>query len=109
MPGKKLIEVSQFGDFPTTNKSADATEAMQKTIDAAAEAGSGAVAYFPPGTYYISKALQVKGSDFWVSGANDLATMIKWNAEDEATSEGMIQVGHNAQSLLSDSQHMWQC
>ena len=100
MPGKNVIEISQFGDFPTTNKSADATEAMQKTIDAAADAGSGAVAYFPPGTYYISKALQVKGTNFYVSGANDLATMIKWNGEDEVTSEGMLQVRSVARVFL---------
>ena len=92
MPGKKLIEISQFGDFPTNNKTADATDAMQKTIDAAAAAGNGALAYFPSGTYLVSKPLQVKGRNFWVSGANDLGTMIKWIGSEEVSDKGMISV-----------------
>ena len=99
----KVIEVSQFGPFPSNNKSLDATDAIQQTIDAAAAAGQGAVAYFPAGTYWISKPLQVKGKDYWISGANALATMFKWGPQPpEVSDSGMINVAAGAQVVLEE-------
>jgi hypothetical protein len=100
VPGKEVIDVSQFGSFPSSNKSADATQAMQKTIDAAAAAGNGALAYFPPGTYRISQTLHVSGKDFWVSGSNDLATMIRWIGAEEVSAAGMIAVGAGSSGVV---------
>jgi hypothetical protein len=99
----KVIEVSQFGPFPSNNKSLDATDAIQQTIDAAAAAGQGAVAYFPAGTYWISKPLQVTGKDYWISGANALATMFKWGPQPpEVSDSGMINVAAGAQVVLEE-------
>jgi hypothetical protein len=99
----QVIEVSQFGPFPSSNKSLDATNAIQQTIDAAAKAGKGAVAYFPPGTYWISKPLQVNGKDYWISGANALATMFKWGPQPpEVSDSGMINVAAGTQVWLEE-------
>lgn len=99
----KVIEVSQFGPFPSNNKSLDASDAIQQTIDAAAAAGKGTVAYFPPGTYWISKSLRVKGKDYWISGANALATMFKWGPKSPEVSDlGMINVAGGTQVWLEE-------
>lgn len=96
-----VIEISKFGPFPSRNKSLDATDAVQQTIDAAAKASDGAVAYFPPGFYYISKTITVSGTDFWVSGGNSLATVFQWRGDSEPSS-GMISVAAGSQVHLEE-------
>jgi hypothetical protein len=65
-------------DFGAANDGAtDSTDAVQATIDAARAHGAGAMAYFPNGTYAISRPIDIHGSDYVVSG-NGSATHFRW-------------------------------
>jgi hypothetical protein len=55
----------------------DDTEAIQKTIDAAAAASHDAIAYLPAGTYPTSRALRIMGRDYFVGGSG-WATRLIW-------------------------------
>lgn len=51
------------------NGVADDTAAIQKTIDAAAAASEGAIAYLPTGHYVITSTLRISGKNFFVGGS----------------------------------------
>ena len=66
-PGGKVFDVVRdFGADVTGGK--DASDALQKAIDAAREEGGGAVVYLPSGQYKLSRTLQVTGSDYSICG-----------------------------------------
>lgn len=48
---------------------ADDTAALQKAIDAAREAGKGAMAYLPTGRYIVSQSLRIGGRDYTFGGS----------------------------------------
>jgi hypothetical protein len=56
---------------------ADDTTAIQKTIDAAAAASGGAIAYLPTGRYLITSTLRITGEDFFVGGSG-WCTQLIW-------------------------------
>eukprot|EP01047_Picozoa_sp_COSAG01_P027037 COSAG01_NODE_1768_length_9274_cov_3.118583_8_plen_1187_part_00 len=62
----KIYDVTAFG--ANGSHAGDDTTAIQAAIDAAANAGDGAMAYLPSGTYHINKTLEIKGKNFWVAG-----------------------------------------
>ncbi len=66
--------------FPEIGKGLDDTKLVQAIIDSASAAGNNAVAYFAPTTQgiSISKAIQVKGSNFSIVGQGVHSTF-KWH------------------------------
>ena len=64
-PGK-VFEISQFLSTGV-GENVDVTAAVQATIDAAANAGNGAVAYFPSGSYPTTSSIKVSGKGTSVS------------------------------------------
>ena len=63
LPGKVFDAVRDFG---APHAPDDASEAIQKAIDAARSCGKGAVAYLPQGTYSVAKTLHVTGGKAYV-------------------------------------------
>ncbi len=63
LPTKVFDAVKDFGGGKGDN-----TKAVQKTIDAARNWGRGAVAWFPPGRYRISKTIEITGRDYFIAG-----------------------------------------
>ena len=59
------------------NGNADDTTAIQRCINAAKNAGHGAMAYLPSGVYKITRTLVMDGADYRVGGAGD-ATALQW-------------------------------
>jgi len=54
----------------------DDTDAVQQAIDAAREAGHGALAYFPTGKYVVSRTIQVTGADYTVGGTGFRCSLV---------------------------------
>jgi len=59
----------------------DDTVALQATLDAARQAGQGAVAYLPTGRYLLSRTLTVTGRDYSVEGSGFRCALI-WRGQD---------------------------
>ncbi|MBM4091529.1 MAG: hypothetical protein FJ276_19195 [Planctomycetes bacterium] len=75
LPGKTVDAKRDFG--AKGDGKADDTQAVQATIDAAREHGNRALAYFPAGTYNITRTLQVHGRNYSLGGAG-LETTLRW-------------------------------
>ena len=67
VPGKIFDAVREFG--AVGNGRSDDTAAIQAAIDAARQAGHGAIAYLPAGRYLVSRTLAVTGSDYTLGGS----------------------------------------
>ncbi|MBU0606591.1 MAG: hypothetical protein KKI08_01840, partial [Armatimonadetes bacterium] len=80
-PGRLFDARQDFG--AKGDGKADDTAALQATIDAAREAGQGALAYLPQGRYVISKTLRVTGRDYTFGGAGFRCTLLWRGAPDE--------------------------
>ena len=72
----KIFDVTTFG--ANESHADDDTVGIQAAIDAAANAGDGAMAYLPAGQYHINKTLEITGKDFWVGGSG-LASSIAYS------------------------------
>jgi hypothetical protein len=59
------------------NGAADDTVAIQKTINAAAAASGGAIAYLPTGRYVITSTMRIAGTNFFVGGSG-WCTKLVW-------------------------------
>lgn len=66
-PGQVFDAVQDFG--ARGDGQTDDTAALQATIDAARQAGQGAVAYLPTGHYLLSRTLTITGRDYSVEGS----------------------------------------
>lgn len=80
----------------------DATSAIQNCINAAKNAGGGAVAYIPRGIYKISSTLNITGSNYTVSGCG-YRTEIRWYG---GTTGTMISVVDPQQVRVTNF-HIW--
>ncbi|MGI6417770.1 MAG: glycosyl hydrolase family 28-related protein [Thermoguttaceae bacterium] len=67
----------------------DDTEAIQGAIDAARQAGRGAIAYLPTGRYVVSKTLSLTGRQYTVGGSGFRCGLI-WRGE---AGRPMIEIG----------------
>jgi len=67
VPGRVFDAVRDFG--AQGDGQADDTAAIQGAIDAARQAGRGAIAYLPTGRYVVSQTLAVTGRDYWFGGS----------------------------------------
>jgi len=67
VPGRVFDAVADFG--AKANGQADDTAAVQAAIDAARQAGRGALAYLPTGRYAVSQSLLLTGRDYTVGGS----------------------------------------
>jgi hypothetical protein len=79
LPGKVLDAQRDFsaaGDGKT-----DDTDALQNLINAAREAGNGAIAYLPTGKYKISRSLEITGGNYFVGGSGLRSNLI-WDGEE---------------------------
>ncbi len=76
MPGKVFDAVRDFGAGQ-----GDSTAAVQATIDAARKHGRGAIAYFPPARYRITRTLDVTGSDYCIGGTGAYSEF-QWAGEE---------------------------
>lgn len=54
----------------------DDTEAIQKAIDAARDAGHGALAYLPSGAYKLTRSLRVSGGGYRVGGSGFITRLL---------------------------------
>ncbi len=73
--GKIFDLVRDFGADPTA--ATDATDALQQALDAAREAGGGAVVYLPGGQYKLTRTLQITGGDYSLCGTG-FRTILNW-------------------------------
>ncbi len=71
----QIFDAKTFG--AVGNGSTDDTVAVQKCIDEARKAGNGAIAYFPKGTYRVTKTLNVYGGNYTIGGAGSFYTFIR--------------------------------
>jgi lysophospholipase L1-like esterase len=78
LPGKVFDAVTDF-DAKGDGKNDD-TAAIQATIDAARQAGSGAIAYLPTGRYVASKTLSLVGRDYMLGGSGFRCGLV-WRGE----------------------------
>jgi hypothetical protein len=67
VPGKVFDAVRDFG--AKGDAKTDDTAAIQAAIDAARQAGHGAIAYLPTGRYVVSKPLWIAGHDYTFGGS----------------------------------------
>ncbi|MEI6424880.1 MAG: glycosyl hydrolase family 28-related protein, partial [Lentisphaerota bacterium] len=79
VPSKIFDAKRDFG-AKGDNKTDD-TEAIQKTIDAARAHSKDALAYLPSGSYYVSKTLEISGSNYRFGGASEYSR-IDWKGAD---------------------------
>jgi len=77
-PGRVFDAVADFG--AKGDGQGDCTEAIQRAIDAAREAGDGAVAYLPTGPYVVSRPLRITGGGYSVSGSG-FGCKLLWRGE----------------------------
>lgn len=75
LPGPVFDARRDFGAHG--NGVADDTVTIQKTIDAAAAASGGAIAYLPTGRYAITSTLRIAGTNFFVGGSG-WCTKLVW-------------------------------
>jgi len=80
------------------NGMADDTEAIQRTIDAAAAAGNDAVAYLPSGSYVLTRPLSITGRNYFVGGSG-WGTKLAWKGADGGT---MVEVRDPQDVVLED-------
>jgi hypothetical protein len=80
------------------NGQADDTIAVQRTLDAAAGAAGGAIAYLPTGNYIITNTLRVTGKNYFVGGSG-WATKLIWKGPEAGV---MIEVRDAQQVTLED-------
>lgn len=73
-PGRVLDARRDFGARGAGGT--DDTQAIQRTIDAAASAAGGAIAYLPTGRYVITDTLRITGRDFMVGGTGWCSQLI---------------------------------
>lgn len=75
----------------------DDSDAVQRTIIAAAQHGRGAIAYLPRGFYRLSKTINIAGGDYYVGGAGAAhgITTITWSGD-----------AHGPVFLVSDPQNV---
>jgi hypothetical protein len=78
VPGKVLDAVTDFG--AKADGKSDDTAAIQTAIDAAKQAGQGAIAYLPTGRYLVSKTLSVTGRDYTLGGSGFRCGLV-WRGE----------------------------
>jgi len=71
----QVFDVKTFGAIG--NGTTDDTKAVQDCIDAARTAGNGAIAYFPKGTYRVTKTINIYGSNYSIGGAGAFYTFIR--------------------------------
>ena len=76
----------------TGKQTDDASECAQATIAAAAAAGNGAAAYFPPGTYSLSKPLVIGPGNYTVLGGG-VQTKFGWAGKTSADPAVMVVSG----------------
>ena len=74
IPGK-VFDVLKFG--AKGDGSTDDTAAIEQAIAAARAHGKDAIAYLPPGSYKVTRTLEITGSDYFVGGSGN-STIIKW-------------------------------
>lgn len=82
IPGKVFDVKRDFG--AKGDGQADDTAAAEAVIAAARANGKDALAYFPPGTYKVTRTLQVTGSDYFVGGAGPCSQLV-WSGPAEQT------------------------
>lgn len=82
VPGKVFDAKVDFG--AKGNRTADDTDAIQQTIDAARAFGKGAIAYLPAGVYGISRPLQVTGKDYVIGGSGFRSGLL-WKGPNNGT------------------------
>jgi len=78
VPGKVFDAVRDFG--ARGDGKHDDTAAIQLAIDAARQAGQGAIAYLPTGRYVLSRTLVVKGQDYTFGGSGFRCGLV-WRGE----------------------------
>jgi hypothetical protein len=76
--GRVFDAVTDFG--AKADGKSDDTAAIQATIDAARQAGQGAIAYLPTGRYAVSKTLSVTGRDYTLGGGGFRCGLV-WRGE----------------------------
>jgi len=79
VPGRVFDAVRDFG--AKGDGQTDDTAALQATIDAARQAGNGAIAYLPTGRYLVSQTLTITGHDYTVGGSGFRCGLI-WRGEE---------------------------
>ena len=74
VPGKVFDAVRDFS--ASGNGRDDDTAAVQAAIDAARQAGHGAIAYLPTGRYVVSRTLKLTGRDYTLGGSGLRASLV---------------------------------
>jgi hypothetical protein len=82
--GSRIIDVTQAPYGADVTGRADSTTAIQGAIDAARQAGNGAIAYFPPGNYRITSTLKMTGAHYAIEGAG-VFSKVCWYGPDHGT------------------------
>jgi len=80
LPGKVLDARKDFGAAGDGKN--DDTQALQNLINAAREAGGGAIAYMPTGKYLVSRTLDISGADYYIGGSG-LRSQLIWKGESD--------------------------
>ncbi len=75
IPGQ-IFDARDFGAIG--DNTTDDTDAIQATIDAAANAGNWAIAYIPTGKYRITSPLIVDGGQYYVGGSG-YSSRLRWD------------------------------
>jgi len=78
VPGQVFDAMRDFG--AKGDGQTDDTAAVQATIDAARQAGGGAIAYFPTGRYVVKRSVSVTGRDYTVGGGGFRCGLV-WRGE----------------------------
>ena len=92
IPGKVFDAKRDFG-AKGDNKTDDSA-AIQATIDAARQAGKGAIAYLPSGWYIVKQTLKLSGGGYYFGGAGMLSTMLTWQGAPEGNTIEITDPGH---------------
>lgn len=74
VPGRIFDVRADFG--AKGDNQTDDTAAVQAAIDAAREAGRGALVYFPTGKYVVSRTIQINGADYTVGGTGFRCSLV---------------------------------
>lgn len=96
LPGRVFDAQRDFG--AQGDGVADDTQAIQKSIDAAAAASGNALAYLPTGRYVITNTLRITGKDFVVGGSG-WCTQIIWKGPEGGV---MVEVRDAQDVVLED-------
>lgn len=97
IPTRVFDCVVLFGADPTSgladgHVNADSAPAIQKCVDAAATASSGAIAYLPQGRYRICTTIHVAGTNFTFGGSGWHSQLV-WGAGCSAPAAAVVTVG----------------